>query len=63
MNELSKKIDKVEGLVFEHNYGYKEAIDKVKCELDGDKLYDPISGEDINDIENITKDQIEYLLR
>lgn len=63
MNVLERKISEVQHLVQDESYGYKEAVEKVKCELDGDKLYDPISGEDINDIENITKDQIEYLLR
>lgn len=62
MNELSKKIDKVESLVLEHNYGYKEAIDKVRYDLDGDKLYNKETGQTVCNVEHATDSQIRNLL-
>lgn len=59
---LSNALDKVEDLVFEHNYGYKDAIDKVKYELDGDKLYDPKTGQTLNSIDEATQNQLEEIL-
>lgn len=64
MNELSKKIDKVESLVLEHNYGYKEAIDKVRYDLDGNELYDIKTGQTVcHDISTATDEQIRNLLQ
>lgn len=62
MDELSKKIDKVQSLVLEHNYGYKEAIDKVKYDLDGSELYNEETGHTVNNIETATDSQIKNLL-
>lgn len=44
MDALSKKINKVENLVLEDNYGYKEAIEKVKYDLGGPEIYDRETG-------------------
>lgn len=60
---LSNALDKIESLVFEHNYGYKEAIDEVKYELGGDKIYDPETGKNVCDIDESTIEQIRNLLR
>lgn len=48
--------------VFEHDYGYKEAVNKVKYELDGDNVYDPETGETLNSIDEVTQNQLEEIL-
>ncbi|OAA84455.1 hypothetical protein [Clostridium coskatii] len=39
MNVLERKISEIQHLVQDENYGYKEAVDKVKYDIDGDELY------------------------
>lgn len=63
MDVFEKKISEVQHLVQDKGYGYKEAINQVKYELDGDKLYDPRTEQIICDIEDATNAQIRNLLR
>lgn len=57
MDALSKELDKIENLVFEHNYGYK-----VKYDID--ELYDMRTGQTVcQDITTATDEQVRDLLQ
>ncbi|ADK16213.1 hypothetical protein [Clostridium ljungdahlii] len=64
MNVLERKISEVQHLVQDENYGYKEAVDKVKYDIDGDELYDMRTGQTIcQDITTATDEQVRDLLQ
>ncbi|PRR85998.1 hypothetical protein [Clostridium luticellarii] len=63
MESIRKKADKVVELVQSGNLGIKEAIDRVKYDLDGDELYDVKTGKTICDIDTATDEQVRILLQ
>lgn len=63
MESVKKKADKVVELVQSGNLGIKEAIDRVKYDLDGDELYDVKTGKTICDIDTATDEQVRILLQ
>lgn len=64
MNVLERKISEVQHLVQDENYGYKEAIDKAKYDIDGDELYDMKTGQTVcQDITTATDEQVGNLLQ
>ncbi|OAA91229.1 hypothetical protein [Clostridium ljungdahlii] len=64
MNVLERKISEVQHLVQDENYGYKEAVDKVKYDIDGDELYDMRTGQTVcQDITTATDEQVRDLLQ
>lgn len=64
MNVFERKISEVQHLVQDENYGYKEAVDKVKYDIDGDELYDMRTGQTIcQDITTATDEQVRDLLQ
>ncbi|MFL0197320.1 hypothetical protein ACJDU8_17395 [Clostridium sp. WILCCON 0269] len=64
MDSLTKKIDKVEQLVLDEGYGYKEAVDRVKYDIDGEQLYDVETGQTVcQDITTATDEQVRGLLQ
>ena len=64
MDVLERKISAVQHLVQDKNYGYKEAINKVKYDIDGDELYDMETGQTVcEDITTATDGQVRNLLQ
>ena len=64
MNIIERKIFEVQHLVQDKNYGYKETVDKVKYDIDGDELYDMGTGQTVcEDITTATDGQVRNLLQ
>ena len=60
-NNLERKAEKAVKLYFD-GYSAKEAIEKVRYDLDGDELYDMENGHTVNNIDTATDTQIKNLL-
>ena len=64
MDVLERKISEVQHLVLDGRYGYMEAINKVKYDIDGDELYDMKTGQTVcQDISTATDEQVRNLLQ
>lgn len=63
MESVRRKADRVVELVQDGNLGIKEAVDRVKYDLDGDELYDMKTGKTICDIDTATDEQIKILFQ
>jgi hypothetical protein len=64
MNISERKVFEVQHLVQDKNYGYKETVDKVKYDIDGDELYDMGTGQTVcQDITTATDEQVRDLLQ